>query len=59
MNKFRDETMKDGDNHFVEGLMYSKETAVIMTGSLTDDVQSDKVRITNIKGLCNTDIEIK
>ena len=43
MNKFRDETMKDGDNHFVEGLMYSKDTAVIMTGTLTDEAEHDKV----------------
>ena len=43
MNKFRDETMKEGDNHFVEGLMYSKDTAVVMTGTLTDDAESDKV----------------
>ena len=43
VNKFRDETMKEGDNHFVEGLMYSKDTAVVMTGTLTDDAESDKV----------------
>ena len=35
--------MKDGDNNFVEGLMYSKDTAVIMTGTLTDEAETDKV----------------
>ena len=44
MNKFRDETMKDSDNNFVEGLMYSKDTAVIMTGTLTDNAEHDKVK---------------
>jgi delta24-sterol reductase len=28
---------------FVEGLMYSKDTAVIMTGTLTDDAEPGKV----------------
>lgn len=31
------------ENHFVEGLLYSLEEAVIMTGVMTDDVEPSKV----------------
>lgn len=31
------------DNHFVEGLLYSLDEAVIMTGVMTDDVEPSKV----------------
>lgn len=32
-------------NDFVEGLMYSKDEAVIMTGQMTDDFEPDKVKL--------------
>ncbi|XP_006005558.1 delta(24)-sterol reductase [Latimeria chalumnae] len=40
--KFSQESAKK-ENHFVEGLMYSKESAVIMTGVLTDEVECSKI----------------
>lgn len=32
------------ENHFVEGLQYSLNEAVIMTGVMTDHAEPDKVR---------------
>ena len=34
---------KDKCNDFVEALVYSHDTAVIMTGQMTDDLEHDKV----------------
>ncbi len=43
MHKFGEETLRgDGQNDFVEGLMYSRDSGVIMTGTLTDDAEPDK-----------------
>lgn len=47
--------MKKQDNEFVEGLVYSKDTAVIMTGNLTDEAEPDKVRI-EIQFYCTKNI---
>ncbi len=44
---FDEETMKHKDNNFVEGLMYSENKGVIMTGTLTDDAESGKVRMSS------------
>jgi len=41
-NKFKEETMRATDNDFVEGLQFSRETAVIMTGTLTDECDSER-----------------
>lgn len=41
---FTEQTSRDDTCEFVEGLMYSNQEAVIMTGNLTDDVEPDKVR---------------
>ena len=35
---------EDKCNDFVEGLVYSHDSAVIMTGRMTDDLEPDKVR---------------
>jgi len=35
---------KDKCNDFVEGLVYSRDSAVIMTGQMTDELEPDKVR---------------
>lgn len=35
----------DRDNQFVEGLQYSLDEAVIMTGTMTDEAEPDKVPI--------------
>ena len=43
VTKFEAETMRENGNHFVEGLMYSENSAVIMTGTLTDDAPSEQV----------------
>ena len=40
---FTEECTKGPDNMFVEGLQYSENKAVIMHGSLTDDLEPDKV----------------
>lgn len=42
--KFSEEVMKKENNDFVEGLMYSENTAVIMTANMTDEADSEKVR---------------
>ena len=34
---------EDKCNEFVEGLVYSHDTAVIMTGQMTDDLEPEKV----------------
>ena len=34
---------EDKRNKFVEGLVYSRDSAVIMTGQMTDDLEPDKV----------------
>lgn len=41
--KFESESTKKSNNEFVEVLVYSRDTAVIMTGNLTDDAEEDKV----------------
>ncbi|RDD37526.1 Delta(24)-sterol reductase [Trichoplax sp. H2] len=40
--KLFEEASNDETNDFVEGLMYSSEEAVIMTGTMTDNVEPDK-----------------
>ena len=40
--KFTRESQRP-ENHFVEGLLYSLDEAVIMTGVMTDDVEPSKV----------------
>ncbi|XP_043855877.1 delta(24)-sterol reductase [Dromiciops gliroides] len=40
--KFTEESQRK-ENHFVEGLLYSLEEAVIMTGVMTDDVEPSKL----------------
>lgn len=37
------------ENHFVEGLVYSQDEAVIMTGVLTDVAEPEKVHFTKGK----------
>lgn len=41
--KFSEEVMKKENNDFVEGLMYSENTAVIMTANMTDEAEPEKV----------------
>ncbi|KAK3089419.1 hypothetical protein FSP39_003484 [Pinctada imbricata] len=43
VKKFREESVKKHDNEFVEGLVYSHDTAVIMTGNMTNDAEPDKI----------------
>ena len=43
--KLRIESHKES-NDFVEGLMFSKDKAVIMTGKMTDELEADKVKLT-------------
>ncbi len=40
--KFAEESANK-ENQFVEGLQYSRDEAVIMTGAMTDHAESDKV----------------
>ncbi|XP_071799602.1 delta(24)-sterol reductase-like [Asterias amurensis] len=40
---FTEETLKKTGNDFVEGLVYSKDTAVIMTANMTDEVEEQKI----------------
>jgi len=35
---------EDKSNEFIEGLVFSRDSAVIMTGQMTDDLEPDKVR---------------
>ncbi|EDV22522.1 uncharacterized protein TRIADDRAFT_50623 [Trichoplax adhaerens] len=44
--KLFEEASNDETNDFVEGLMYSSEEAVIMTGTMTDNVEPDKLQLT-------------
>ena len=41
---FNREVNKTSGNEFVEGLMYSKDTCVVMTANQTDEAEMDKVR---------------
>ena len=43
VNTFKEKTLKEANNDFVEGLVFSKNEAVIMTGIMTDDAEQDKV----------------
>ena len=43
IRRFHQEMMKKSNNDFVECLVYSEESGVIMTGNLTDDAEQDKV----------------
>ena len=43
LERFEQETKRDSGNEFVECLVYSEESGVIMTGNQTDDAESDKV----------------
>ncbi len=38
---FEEASRKTGDNDFVEGLVYSRDSAVIMRGNFTNDIESD------------------
>ena len=40
---FEREVSKEEDNEFVECLVFSKETAVVMTGNFTDSCHPDKL----------------
>jgi len=35
--------IKDKRNDFIEGIVYSRDSAVIMLGQMTDDLEPDKV----------------
>lgn len=41
-DRFKHESQQQ-ENHFVEGLLYSLDEAVIMTGVMTDEVEPSKV----------------
>ena len=43
VNKFGEETMRKTGNDFVECLVYSKDEAVVMTGTMTDEGETNKV----------------
>ena len=43
LKRFAIESNKGKENMFVEGLMYSENTAVIMLGNMTDHAESGKV----------------
>ena len=43
VKKFEEETMRKTGNDFVECLVYSKDEAVIMTGTMTDQGKTNKV----------------
>ena len=43
--KFKDATLAEKGNDFVEGLMYNKDEAVIMTGVMTNDCVPEKVML--------------
>ena len=43
---FSDKSLAREDNHFVEGIVFSKTKAVVMCGTMTDVVETDKVRST-------------
>ncbi|CAD5118336.1 DgyrCDS7048 [Dimorphilus gyrociliatus] len=45
VTEFEQSTLKKTGNDFVEGLMYSKNEAVIMTGIMTDEAEPDKVNV--------------
>jgi delta24-sterol reductase len=40
---FQEESLKKDENHFVEGLMFSADQAVIMTGNLSSTCEPGKV----------------
>ncbi|XP_071850419.1 delta(24)-sterol reductase-like [Apostichopus japonicus] len=40
---FKEQTCKEDGNDFVEGLMFGENEAVVMTGTLTEDVEADKI----------------
>ncbi len=42
---FQDETMKKEDNQFVEGIMFSLNRGVIMTGNMVNSAEPGKVYI--------------
>jgi delta24-sterol reductase len=44
IKRFEQETMKKSGNDFVECLVYSETSGVIMTGIMTDDAEPDKVK---------------
>ncbi|KAK2159843.1 hypothetical protein LSH36_145g06026 [Paralvinella palmiformis] len=43
VSTFKEKTLKEANNDFVEGLVFSKDEAIIMTGIMTDDVEEDKI----------------
>lgn len=43
IRRFEQETKKKSGNDFVECLVYSENSGVIMTGVMTDDAEADKV----------------
>ena len=49
LERFEQETKRDSGNEFVECLVYSEESGVIMTGNQTDDAESDKVNISRFE----------
>jgi hypothetical protein len=42
---FEEETMKESGNEFVEGIMFSKDTAVIMTANMVTSGEPGKVNV--------------
>lgn len=40
---FEEESLKKDENHFVEGLMFSADQAVIMTGNMSSTCEPGKV----------------
>jgi len=49
---------EDKGNDFVEGLVYSRDRAVIMTGQLTDDLELDKVTYFTVPPFMSTLITV-
>lgn len=40
---FEEESLKKDENHFVEGLMFDADRAVVMTGNLSSTCEPEKV----------------
>ncbi|CAG4962362.1 unnamed protein product [Colias eurytheme] len=40
-NKFRQESLKDSPHQFIEALLYDRDSGVVMTGDMVDEIGSD------------------
>ncbi|XP_038219324.1 delta(24)-sterol reductase-like [Zerene cesonia] len=40
-NKFRQESLKDNPHQFIEALLYDKDSGVVMTGDMVDEIGND------------------